>query len=165
MEQDNRTVLVSSCLLGLETRYDATDNYSQEVADYIEKSDLIPIPICPEQLAGLSTPRSKCWFASGDGAAALKGTGRLINEEGLEMTNCFIKGAEKALEIARMTGCTKAILQQRSPSCGTQKVYINQQLTEGIGITAALFRAEGIEIIGDDELARSETPDQSPKKS
>jgi uncharacterized protein YbbK (DUF523 family) len=152
MEPKNYTVLVSSCLLGLATRYDASDNFSQEVADYIEKHDLTPIPICPEQLAGLSTPRPKCWFSRGDGQDALKGTGQLINEEGQEMTACFIKGAKKALEIARMSGCTRAILQQRSPSCGTRKVYIDQQLTEGTGITAALLSSEGIEVIGDDAL-------------
>jgi uncharacterized protein YbbK (DUF523 family) len=152
MEQKPNTVLVSSCLLGLATRYDATDNFSQEVANYIEKHDITPIPICPEQLAGLGTPRPKCWFCSGDGRAALHGDGTLINEEGEDMTAHFIKGAQKALEIAKRTGCSTAILQQRSPSCGTRTIYIDQQLSPGMGITAALFAEQGIETIGDNEL-------------
>ena len=145
-------VLVSCCLLGLKTRYDATDNYSQTVIDFISNNNLIPIPVCPEQLAGFTTPRPKCWFSCGDGKALIKGQGELISEEGKNVGPAFVHGASEALKIARLTGCRHAILQQRSPSCGTLSIYLNQQLTDGMGVTAALLEREGLTLIGDDQL-------------
>lgn len=145
-------ILVSSCLIGLKTRYDATDNYCQAVVDYIETNQLTPIPVCPEQLAGLSTPRPKCWFSHGDGAAALAGNGKLIDENGRNVTEAFLHGAQECLKVAKLTHCKMAILQQRSPSCGSQKIYLNEELIEGVGITAALLSKNGLNVFSDDNL-------------
>ena len=147
-----RTILVSSCLLGLKTRYDGSDNYSQPVIDYIRKNRLTPIPVCPEQLAGLSTPRSKCWFSRGDGEAVLSGNGELSNEEGKDVTESFLFGADETLKIALLTDCKMAILQQRSPSCGSQKIYLNDELVDGVGVTTALLKKNGLKVFGDDDL-------------
>ena len=147
-----RTVLVSSCLLGLKTRYDGTDNYCQAVFDYIESNRLTPIPVCPEQLAGLSTPRPKCWFTQGDGLTTLSGKGKLINEEGLDMTEAFLRGAQECLKIAQLTHCNIAILQQRSPSCGSHKIYVDEALVEGVGITTALLTEKGVQVFSNDSL-------------
>ena len=152
-----RPILVSSCLLGLKTRYDGTDNYSQPVIEYIRKNRLIPIPVCPEQLSGLSTPRPKCWFSRGDGEAVLSGNGELRSEEGKEVTQVFLHGAEECLKLATLVGCKMAILQQRSPSCGSQKVYLNEQLVEGVGVTTALLAKNGLKVFADDNL-----PGQKP---
>jgi len=146
------TILVSSCLLGLKTRYDGSDNYSQPVIDYIRKNRLTPIPVCPEQLAGLSTPRSKCWFSRGDGEAVLSGNGELSNEEGKDVTESFLFGADETLKIALLTDCKMAILQQRSPSCGSQKIYLNDELVDGVGVTTALLKKNGLKVFGDDDL-------------
>ena len=147
-----RTILVSSCLLGLKTRYDGSDNYSQTVIDYIRKNRFIPIPVCPEQLAGLSTPRPKCWFSRGDGEAVLSGNGELSNEEGKDVTESFLLGADETLKIALLTDCQMAILQQRSPSCGSQKIYLNDNLVDGVGVTTALLKKNGLKVFGDDDL-------------
>ncbi|MCF6266637.1 MAG: DUF523 domain-containing protein [Desulfuromusa sp.] len=147
-----RPILVSSCLLGLKTRYNGTDNYCQTVIDYIKKNQLTPIPVCPEQLAGLSTPRPKCWFDHGDGATALAGNGKLINENGQEVTKKFIHGAQECLKIAQLTHCSQAILQQRSPSCGSQSIYLNEELVKGVGVTTALLNKNGLKIFSDDNL-------------
>ena len=152
-----RPILVSSCLLGLKTRYDATDNYCQAVVDYIETNQLTPIPVCPEQLAGLSTPRPKCWFSHGDGAAILTGNGKLIDENGRNVTEVFLHGAQECLKIAKLTHCNMAILQQRSPSCGSQKIYLNEELIEGVGITAALLNKNGLNVFSDDNLPTQKT--------
>ena len=152
-----RPILVSSCLLGLKTRYDGTDNYSQPVIEYIRKNRLIPIPVCPEQLSGLSTPRPKCWFSRGDGEAVLSGNGELKSEEGKEVTQVFLHGAEECLKLATLAGCKIAILQQRSPSCGSQKVYLNEKLIEGVGVTTALLSKNGLKVFADDNL-----PGQNP---
>lgn len=145
-------ILVSSCLLGLQTRYDATDNNNQDVRDFLARHQLRAIPVCPEQLAGFATPRPKCWFSHGDGEAVIEGAGRLQNEQGLDVTERFIHGAHETLKIAGMSGCQWAILQQRSPSCGTQEIYLNNQLISGMGVTAALLRQHGLEVFGDDKL-------------
>lgn len=155
MKRELQTVLVSSCLLGLKTRYDATDNFSQAVIDFIQKNHLIPIPVCPEQLAGLTTPRPKCWFSKGDGQDVLTGKGCLINEQGRDLTAEFLHGASQTLRIAQLTGCQIAILQQRSPSCGTLTIYLNQVQTKGMGITAALLEQHGVKLFADDNLPKN----------
>lgn len=147
-----RPILVSSCLLGIKTRYDGTDNYCQAVADYIETNQLTPIPVCPEQLAGLSTPRPKCWFSHGDGKAALVGSGKLIDEKGKNVTDIFLHGAQECLKIAKLTQCKLAILQQWSPSCGSQKIYLNEELIEGVGVTTALLKRNGLKVFSNDNL-------------
>lgn len=146
-------LLVSSCLLGLTTRYDGSDNYSQELFDYLHRNDCMPIPVCPEQLAGLATPRKKCWFKDGDGSAVLQGNGIVCDEDGDDRSAQFLNGAHQALKIARLCYCDTAILQQRSPSCGTVKIYQGKELTNGMGVTAALLSEHGIRVIGDDQLA------------
>lgn len=148
-----RTVLVSSCLLGLKTRYDGTDNRSIAVAEYIKANQLTPIPVCPEQLAGLATPRPKCWFKSGDGKAVIDSDGSICDESGLDVTSIFIRGAKETLKLAILTHCKQAILQQRSPSCGTKMIYLQGKLVTGVGVTTALLRQNDIQVIGDDELA------------
>lgn len=147
-----RPILVSSCLLGLKTRYDGTDNYCQAVVDYIETNRLTPIPVCPEQLAGLSTPRPKCWFSHGDGAAVHAGSGKLVDENGQDVTEKFLFGAQECLKIAKLTHCKVAILQQRSPSCGLQKIYLDEQLIEGVGVTTALLNINGLKVFSDESL-------------
>ncbi len=152
-----RPILVSSCLLGLKTRYDGTDNYCQAVINYIETNQLTPIPVCPEQLAGLTTPRPKCWFSCGDGLTALSGQGKLCDEENRDVTDIFIHGAEECLKIAQLTHCKQAILQQRSPSCGSNNIYLNEKLVDGVGVTTALLREKGVKVFSNDNLPPQKT--------
>ena len=146
------TALVSSCLLGLATRYDGTDNFSQAVLDYLQQHDLVPIPVCPEQLAGLPTPRPKCWFTRGDGIDVLKSCGTICNDAGQDVTKAFSRAAEETLKIADLTDSKLAILKQRSPSCGNRQIYRNGQLIKGMGVTAAKLRQVGLKVISEDEL-------------
>ncbi len=145
-------VLVSSCLLGLATRYDGTDNDCPAVHSYLKRNQLQAIPVCPEQLAGLPTPRPKCWFTQGDGASLLKGQGGLCDEQGRNVSELFMHGAGQALKLAELSGCRHAILKQRSPSCGSKQMHRNGQLVEGLGVTAALLKSRGIELLSEEEL-------------
>jgi len=147
-----KTALVSSCLLGLPTRYDGSDNFSQAVADYLKDQNLIPIPVCPEQLAGLSTPREKCWFKEGDGQKVLQGSGIIHNESGEDVTLAFHQAAVDSCKIAELTDCRVAILKQRSPSCGSRKIHRNAQLVDGMGVTAAALKNAGLQILAEDDL-------------
>jgi len=149
------TALVSSCLLGLATRYDGTDNYCQAIIDYLKSNNLIAIPVCPEQLAGLPTPRKKCWFTAGDGDAVLNGNGKICDEAGQEVTETFYRAATETYKIATISNCKLAILKQRSPSCGSRQVHQNRQLIKWMGVAAAKLKAAGLTILAEDDLAEN----------
>ncbi len=146
------TVLVSSCLLGLATRYDGSDNDAPALTDYLQRNKLIPIPVCPEQLAGLPTPRLKCQFTKGTGIDILNKQGQICNEEGLDVSDIFLRGATQSLHLARLTDCKLAILKQRSPSCGSRMIYQNGKLVPGMGVTATLLHQQGLILLDEDEI-------------
>ncbi len=150
--QDKEPILVSACLLGLPTRYDGKTKTSQHVLDYLKRENLIPVPVCPEQLAGMSTPRDKTFFKSGNGQDVLKGTGDVVSESGQSMNEVFCKGAKITLEIARLSGCQKALLKERSPSCGVHQIYQGDKKVSGMGITSALLQNAGIDVKTETEL-------------
>ena len=104
------------------------------------------IPVCPEQLGGLSTPRPASAFFGGDGTAVLAGRARLVNDAGADVTDHFVRGAHATLRIAQQTGARGAVLKDRSPSCGSTCVKIDGQMAPGVGVTAALLAQAGITI-------------------
>lgn len=145
-------ILVSACLLGLPTRYDGRQKSHEAVFRHLESRGLQPIPVCPEQLAGLPTPRLPCWFNQGDGEDLLAGRGQLLRCDGIEMSAPFIRGAENTLAIAQLTGCRIALFKEGSPSCGVCRVYRRQQSVSGQGVTTALLRRNGLQVYGEDDL-------------
>lgn len=141
--KEKEMVLVSACLLGIRCKYNGESNYNERVLNYLE--DKIAIPVCPEQLGGLKTPR--------DGAE--KQDGRMLTKNGVDVTLEYQRGAEETLRIAKMYGVKKAILKSRSPSCGVGKIYDGNHrhvLIDGDGVTASLLKEEGIEVINSDEI-------------
>lgn len=147
-----RPVLVSACLLGLNTRYSAKTKKCTEVVHFLANNNMLPIPCCPEQLGGLATPRPSCSFTHGDGNAVLNGCSSLINTEGEDKTEQFILGSQQSLEIAKITQCTLAIFKERSPSCGVHSVYQGTQCISGQGVTTALLSHHGIHILCEENL-------------
>ena len=125
--------LVSSCLMGLCTRYDGASKPNRDCIAAL--SGQIWIPICPEQLGGLSTPRERAVLTGGDGHAVLAGTARVISESGCDVTANFIRGAEMVLELATMHMISVAVLKAKSPSCAVNST---------MGVTAALLQQNGI---------------------
>jgi uncharacterized protein YbbK (DUF523 family) len=111
------------------------------------------IPVCPEQLGGLPTPRKTCEIMGGTGLDVLQGRAKVINRDGEDLSNNFIRGAEETLFIAQKMGIKRAILQRRSPSCGVGKIYdgtFSSSLINGNGVTAALLLINGITVISDE---------------
>ena len=148
-----KPILVSACLLGLHTRYDGASKLNHAVLAWLERAQLIPIPVCPEQLAGLPTPRPRTCFVAGDGRAVLDGSGSVIAvASGQRMDERFIRGARETLRIARLTGCRSALLKERSPSCGVHQIYRGEQLVAGVGVTTALLLAAGIVVQSEADL-------------
>ncbi len=127
--------IVSACLAGMKCRYDGKANYSQQVIELIMKGEAIPV--CPEQLGGLTTPRPP----------VEQRDGRCYTDAGKDVTDAFERGAEEAVHIAKLANCTEAILKANSPSCGCGKIYdgtFSKTLVQGDGVFAALLKREGI---------------------
>lgn len=147
-----RPILVSACLLGLLTRYDGASKRHEPALRFIGENGFIPVPICPEQMAGLPTPRPATRFACGDGAAVIDGNGSAINAEGCNVNATFLRGAKETLKVARLAGCTQALLKERSPSCGVHLIYRGDQIVAGQGVTAALLARNGLDIFSEEDL-------------
>ncbi len=130
--------LVSACLLGISCKYDGTHNQNAKVRQML-KHDVL-IPVCPEQLGGLSVPRSP---------SEQKGN-KVVSATGRDVTRNFIKGARETLKIARLYEIKEAIFKQRSPSCGVGQIYdgtFSGKVVQGDGITTALLKAHGVTVI------------------
>ena len=99
-------ILVSACLLGTPCRYNGKGVLAPEVRALMEEHHLIPV--CPEILGGLATPRTP---------AERKGD-RVVTKDGADVTKAYERGAKEVLRLARLFGCQAAVLKERSPSCG-----------------------------------------------
>jgi uncharacterized protein YbbK (DUF523 family) len=138
--------LVSGCLLGIGCRYDGKICASPGLICFASSANLIPI--CPEQLGGLSTPRPSATIAGGDGDDVLSGCARVVNIKGEDVTDAYKRGAEESLRLARLTGAGIALLRERSPSCGLSTPYCESKTGFGRGVTAALLHSYGIKVFG-----------------
>lgn len=139
----SQPILVSACLLGVSCRYDGGSKPADEVLALAER--FILVPVCPEQLGGLPTPRPRH-----------ERVGRgIVSEHGQDGTAAFERGAEEALRIARITGCRRAILKARSPSCGAGEIYdgtFSGVIVRGDGVLAERLKQAGIEVGTEAEL-------------
>ena len=136
-------LLISACLLGENCRYNGGNNYAPAAAALAERFELIPV--CPEQLGGLPTPR----------VPAERVGDRILNRAGEDVTAAFRLGAERALEIALAGGVRRAVLKERSPSCGYGTIYdgtFTGAVASGSGAAAELLACQGIEIFGESNL-------------
>ena len=137
-------ILVSACLLGIPCRYDGKSVASGSVLSLAASHHLVPV--CPEQLGGLPTPRQPAEISGG----AVK------TQDGRDVTLPFERGARLACDIARLCNCTHAVLKQRSPSCGSACIYdgsFSGRLRDGEGLTAALLRCQGVLVLDEDNAA------------
>ena len=132
-------IIVSACLLGLETRYKGDGCLCERLRELAGKHTLVPV--CPEQLGGLPTPRPPCEILNG----------RVVDRSGADKTESYRQGAQAVLALARTYGATQALLQNRSPSCGIGWIYdgtFSKTLVPGDGFTARLLAENGIQVIG-----------------
>jgi uncharacterized protein YbbK (DUF523 family) len=130
----------------MRTRYDGTDSLREEVVSLLDRAFLIPV--CPEQMADLPTPRPSSEITDGDGRAVLEGKARVVDENGKDMTSSFLKGAHEVLDIALNTGAKVAIFKEKSPSCGVLTIKRKGQTVPGSGVTTALLKTNGIVVKG-----------------
>lgn len=135
-------ILVSACLLGRPCRYDRQSKPNAAVLALGEKHTLVPL--CPEELGGLPTPRPP---AEWQGA-------RIVNALGEDVTEAYRRGAAAAAALAREQGCRWAILKERSPACGAREIYdgsFSRRLIPGKGLAARLLEEAGVRVLGESE--------------
>lgn len=140
-------ILVSACLVGINCKYSGGNNFNQKIFDLVKEGKAIPI--CPEQLGGLKTPRKPVELKVIDGKRYA------IDNEGNDVTENFERGAIEVLKLAKSLNINKAILQPRSPSSGVNKIYsgnFDNKLIDGNGILADLLIENGIEVFTPDEI-------------
>lgn len=141
----NKTILVSACLLGCPCRYDGSHNQVSALIDLKKFYNIIPI--CPEELGGLPTPRLPSEIKD------INGKKYVMDKDGEDITKEFNKGAQETLEIAKGNECKIAILKSKSPSCGFGEIYngsFEKKLVPGRGITAQLLYNNGIHICNEE---------------
>lgn len=137
-------ILMSACLLGVFCRYDGSARSNPDALRLAEKFEIVPV--CPEQLGGLATPREP---------AERQGE-RVVTCSGGDVTPQYFRGAEQTLRLAKLLGCKTAVLKERSPSCGCGEIYdgtFSHTAVPGDGVTAELLRHNGIRVIGESGIA------------
>lgn len=132
-----KRVVVSACLAGLKCRYDCKSQERAKIVEMVKSGEAVPV--CPEQMGGLSTPRPP----------AEQRAGKVITQSGTDVTFSYIQGAEEALKIVKLTNADEVYLKSRSPMCGVGKIYdgtFTGTLTEGNGIFAELCLKNKIKV-------------------
>ena len=138
-----KPLIISACLLGTACRYDGASKPADRIITLKDKYNLIPV--CPEILGGLPTPRTPCEIKNGC----------VFSRDGFDRTAQYLKGANEVLRLARFFGCEAALLKERSPACGSGKIYdgsFSGTLTDGDGICAALLKKHGIMVYGESRI-------------
>jgi len=135
---------ISACLLGVACRYDGRSKACAEALRIASSEPLLPI--CPEQLGGLATPRSAARIHGGDGSDVLAGRARVIDARGVDVSDSFLRGAHEVLRLCRVCGIGAVLLKARSPSCGLGRIHGEGGLIDGDGVTAALLKQHGIAV-------------------
>jgi len=141
-------ILVSACLYGINCRYDGNNLENPYIKALVNAGQAFPV--CPEQLGGLSTPRTPCEIISQEGCSV-----RVMSENGTDCTKAFNLGANRTLAVAKALGVTKAILKSRSPSCGRDFIYdgsFNGNVVSGRGLTAKLLMLNDIAVFTEHEI-------------
>ncbi len=135
--------IVSACLAGIKCNYKDEARPCQKVIELVKQGKAIPV--CPEQLGGLTTPRTP----------AEQKDNKVFTKTGDDVTAQFKRGAEEALKIALLSNCDEAILKAKSPSCGSGKIYdgtFSGRLIDGDGVFARILKKNNIKVFNEDEI-------------
>lgn len=139
-------ILVSECLYGEKiVRYDGKDYSLDDPRFQKWKDEGRLVKVCPEVLGGLPTPRPP----------AERKDGKIINNQGQDVTIEYTQGAEIALEIAKNNDINCALLKLNSPSCGNKLIYdgsFSGKKIDGQGLTTQMLRESGYKVFGEDDL-------------
>ena len=135
--------VVSACLLGENCKYNGKNNRNEAVLEFVKDREVLPL--CPELLSGLGSPRPK---------AELK-DGIAYNEFGENIHDRFAEGVRKAMEAVAKEDVDLAVLQSRSPTCGVNQIYdgtFSGTKITGQGLFAKALKEAGITLIDAEDL-------------
>lgn len=150
----NDIFLVSSCLVGINCRYNGKNKFNTCILKFLKDRQFLPL--CPEQLGGLPTPREPSFFVNGDGFEVLRGKTTVIDSVGRDVTENFIKGAKETLSCVKRFRINKAIMKDRSPSCGvTKTLNTTNGIVSGVGVTTALLVRNGVKVFSEKNFNKS----------
>ena len=159
-EEGKPALLISACLLGVACNHEGRGSPRAVVDELAKRYRLVPV--CPEVLGGLPTPRAAAELQGGDGADVVVGSAaRVVNIQGEDVTAAYRRGAEAAVAVALAVGAERAVLKARSPSCGSSAVYdgtFSRRLVPGRGVTAAALAAAGLEVGSEEDAAAAASP-------
>ncbi len=153
-----KKILISACLLGDPVRYDGQSKPVDHPLIQLWQTQGRLIPFCPELEGGLPVPRPAAEILGGNGEDVLEGRTRIVTRE-RDMTREFLTGAQAALSKALKEGIGFALLKEKSPSCGSAFIYDGSfagNLVEGMGLTTALLRKNGVLVFSENEIDRIE---------
>lgn len=148
-------ILVSACLMGFRVRYNGSDKPAVlDALEQLRQQNRLVI-FCPEQAAGLPTPRLPAEISGGEGDDVLTQRAVILESDGNDVTAVYLKGARLALQTAQQSGCRFALLTDGSPTCGSQTIYrgdFSGQQINGSGVAAALLRRHDIEVFSEQQI-------------
>jgi uncharacterized protein YbbK (DUF523 family) len=151
----SKLIIVSACLAGYNCKYTGGNNLVPDIAKLVNEGKAIPV--CPEELGGLPTPRPACEIMGGNGHDVLAGRAKIVNIEGKDVSEQFIAGAQKVLKKVQQNNTNIAILKQRSPSCGVDIIYdgtFKGIRKPGQGVLSALLSQHGLELYSEEDYAK-----------
>ena len=141
-----KSILISACLLGVACRYDGLSKpLDKEIIEKLREQYHL-VPVCPEVMGGLPTPRVP---------AEISANGKVFRQDGVEVSENYIRGAKEALRLAGIFQCDTALMKEKSPSCGAGKIYdgsFTKTLTNGNGIASEFLQKNGIRIVGESKI-------------
>ena len=136
-------ILISACLAGRNVKYNGSNNAVLWLCEWIEQHKEQVLLVCPEVMGGLPTPRlpAEIQFSEAN-SGAVPEKRRVVNKAGEDVTEQFLLGAERVLELVKQNHITSAIMKANSPSCSGFYIYdgtFSGTKIVGQGITAALL--------------------------
>ncbi len=140
--------IASACLVGHKCRYNGEASEDAKIKEMYEQG--LVKAVCPELLAKLPVPRAASEVVGGGGEDVLAGRARVMAQDGADITQEFMEGAQMTLEIAKQCGAKRAYLKSKSPSCGCGSIYdgtFSGKMKAGDGVTSVLLKKHGIEVI------------------
>lgn len=142
-----QNILISACLLGVDCKYNGSNNKLDDEIINLLKEKYNLIPVCPEIMGGMPTPRNPIEIKDG----------KVFDYDGEEFTKEFEKGSEEVLKLAKLYNSSIAILKENSPSCGSNYIYdgtFNHQKIKGMGFTALKLSKENIKLFNEENVKK-----------
>lgn len=136
-------VLVSSCILGKNCKYNGGNNRNPKVIEFLQDKDVIEI--CPELLVNMPIPRPSAELVDGV----------VINVQGKNVDPDYRYAVQMALEKIKGEDIDLVILQSRSPTCGVNHIYdgsFSGNLIDGQGLFAQALIKSGYHVLDSEDF-------------